>query len=152
MVPVPLGDPRARRLCRRVVRDATDELRRRLRVTKLHGGEAEPSGNEMDVGIDEARHDHHAGRVDDPRLGAGELPHLRARADDGEALAGDRERIRPRAPGIAGPHSRVDDGDRRRGRRTRRRRGSIRALTVHDTRKKDRRQSRADGDGREAHG
>jgi hypothetical protein len=113
VIPIAAGDPRAGRHCRSECLDPSDELGGRLGVAKLYGREPEAAVDEVDVRVDESRHDHAPGCVDHPG-GARDLSNRRARAHGRDLFASDGERLGPWASAVTGPNARVDDSERHR--------------------------------------
>ena len=74
--------------------------------------EPAPRADDVDVRVDEARHEHLPVRIDDLRARARHLPDLGARAHGGDAIAAHGDRFGPRALRVAGPDARVHDGER----------------------------------------
>src|SRR5262245_28391762 len=128
MIPVAFGDPRSSRQRRSILLDSAYEFGWRLGVAELNGGEPVSATEKVDVRVDEAGRDHHPSCIDDACPGPDELSDLRARSYRRDALTVDGDGVGPRTSRVAGPHSGVHDGERRRGER---RCGCSRTMSDH---------------------
>ena len=112
VIPIAVPDPRARWSSLGKVGDSSRELRRSGGVAQLNRRQAEPTFEEMNVRVDEARNDERAPRVDHPCGWLGSLHHLGARSDRRDHIAVREQRVGPWSAWIRRPDTRVDDRKR----------------------------------------
>ncbi len=89
----------------RVGPDGGEDLLAGLEPVQVALGKLQAAHHQVDVGILETGKDHFAGKADDPRAPAFELPDVRAAADADDLAARDRD---PLGRGLRGVHG--DDG------------------------------------------
>ena len=112
MVPISPRDPRSGRHCFRELSDALGKELGRVGIPKLNGREIEAPAQEVDVRVDEPRHDELARGVDDGRV-TDERAYLGARADREEApVGGCEKRLGLGVVGVSRPDRRVQDRER----------------------------------------
>ncbi len=81
------------------------------RRTQVNPSQVQPTLQEVHVGIVETGQDEPAARVHDSRVPTDRGRDLAVRTDDGDAPAGDANRLSRGPGGVAGPYPRVDDGE-----------------------------------------
>ncbi len=110
MIPVPAGDPLARREPARELAHAPRQLPGRGRMAQLHRGETRPAREEVHVRVHEPRHEHRAARVDHA-LGAA-LAQCGAGPHAFDPIAAHGDRVGPRTTRVGRPDARVHDRER----------------------------------------
>jgi hypothetical protein len=111
VVPLTVAQPRPGGQARGGAADRSGELLPRARRAQFCLRQPETGGDEMDMGVVEARHQQPAPGIDDAGPGCDQGPEVSAAADGGDAISADGDCVGVRQALAGGPDGGVEDGE-----------------------------------------